>query len=258
MWNKFTNEWKSVSQSLSEKVVLVTGGATRVGAQIVRQLHQEGARVIIHYRQSASDAKTLASELDRQCPDSTRFLGADLMELDQIRQLTTDAINCFGRLDILVNNASTYYPTPIGQATDQQWTDLFGTNARAPFFLAQAAANELTRQQGCIINLVDIHADRPNKGHPVYSMAKAANAMMVKSLARELAPRVRVNGVAPGAVLWPEQDRDTENQQGILDRIPLQRLGSAGDVAKAVLFLAQSDYITGQIIAVDGGRSTQQ
>lgn len=247
-----------MSLSLSEKVVLVTGGAARVGAEIVRLFHSEGAKVIIHYRQSATEAKALAAELEQQRPDSSQCLAADLLDIQQIQKLITDAIGCFGQLDILVNNASTYYPTPVDQATGEQWIDLFGSNARAPFFLAQAAAAELTRQRGCILNLVDIHANRPNKNYPLYSMAKAANAMMVKSLARELAPEVRVNGVAPGAVLWPEHEINTEIQQSVLDRIPLRRLGSPEEVAKTLLFLAQSDYISGQIIAVDGGRSTQQ
>jgi len=247
-----------VSQSLLDKVVLVTGSATRVGAEIVRLFHHEGARIIIHYRHSGTNARLLAADLEYERSGSVRCLSADLLEMDQINSMAANAIDIFGRLDILVNNASSYYPTPVGQITDQQWTDLFGSNARAPLFLSQALADELAKNGGCIINMVDIHADRPNKGHTVYSMAKAANAMLVKSLARELAPKVRVNGIAPGAVLWPTEDMDADGQQQILDRIPLGRLGSPGEIAKTALFLAQSDYITGQIIAVDGGRSTQQ
>jgi pteridine reductase len=183
---------------------------------------------------------------------------ADLLDTAALPDLITRTVDTTGRLDVLINNASSFYPTPVGEAGEEQWDDLMGTNARAPFFLAQAAAPQLKQHQGCIINLVDIHAERPHKRHTIYSMAKAANAMLVKSLARELAPEVRVNGVAPGAILWPENFFEDEDRLAILARIPLGRPGTPQDIADTVYFLVRADYMTGQILAVDGGRSVQQ
>lgn len=246
-------------QSLTGKTALVTGGAARIGAGICRALHTAGADVLVHYRHSVGPAQQLVDELNRTRAGSAGTLQADLCDLAQIERLASEAVAWRSRLDILVNNASTYYPTPLGSATAAQWDDLFGSNARAPFFLSQALAPALRDTGGCIVNLVDIHADRPNKDYPVYCMAKAANAMLVKSLARELAPQVRVNGVAPGAALWPEEHFTDAARLAILKRIPLGRPAGVEQIVSAVLFMvAGNDYVTGQILAVDGGRSVQQ
>lgn len=245
-------------QPLRGKTALVTGGAARLGAMSARYLHAAGAHVIIHYRNSASQAQALQQSLNDLRPHSASIVQGDLLEFAAIPQLLKIALQATGRLDILLNNASTYYPTPVDEATEAQWDDLFGTNAKAPFFLSLAAADELTKNHGCIINMVDIHAQRPNKDFPIYSMAKAAKAMMVQSLAKELAPEVRVNGVAPGAILWPAGELGESAKLDTLPRIPLARAGKPEDIAQTVLFLATSDYISGQIIAVDGGRTTYQ
>jgi pteridine reductase len=245
--------------TLEGKTALVTGGAARLGAMIVRYLHAAGAHTVIHYRNSAAPAIALADTLSASRPDSASTAQADLLEADCWPSLIDHCIERTGRLDVLINNASSYYPTPIGTATTADWDDLFGSNARAPFFLSQAAAKELRRRRGCIVNLVDIYAERPNPGHPVYCMAKAANAMMVKSLAMELAPDVRVNGVAPGAALWPEGYQADDDRQRILERIPMGRPAGAEQIAEAVMCMVTGpDYVTGQILAVDGGRSVQQ
>jgi pteridine reductase len=244
---------------LEGKTALVTGAAARIGAAICEALHAEGAHVVVHYRSSADRAQALVDRLNGARADSASLLQADLCDMQRIPQLVDEVLAARGRLDVLINNASSYYPTPLGTATQAQWDDLFGSNARAPFFLSQAAAPALRERHGCIVNLVDIHADRPNSEHTVYSMAKAANAMLVKSLARELAPQVRVNGVAPGAALWPEQYLDDADRQEILKRIPMGRPAGAEQIVRAVMFMVTgSDYITGQILAVDGGRSVQQ
>lgn len=247
------------SDSLQGKIALVTGGAARLGAEIVRQLHAAGADVVIHYRSSAAPAEALRDELEASRAGSATLVQGDLLQPESWPRLIEAAVAFGGGLDILVNNASTYYPTPVGEATPAQWDDLFGSNARAPFFLAQAAAAQLRARGGCIVNLVDIHAERPNPDHPVYCMAKAANAMMVKALARDLAPEVRVNGIAPGAALWPEGYMADATRQAILQRIPLGRPAGAEEIARAVLFMVNGNsYVTGQILAVDGGRTVQQ
>ena len=247
------------SDILQGKTALITGGAARLGAATARQLHAAGARVMIHFRRSASPAEALRDELLAQRADSAATVQGDLIDSQTWPRLVQAVIAFGGGLDILINNASSYYPTPIAQATTAQWDDLFGSNARAPFFLAQAAAPELRRRQGCIVNMVDIHAERPNADHPIYCMAKAANAMMVKALARDLAPEVRVNGIAPGAALWPEDALADADRQAILKRIPMRRAAGADQIAAAVMFMVTGpDYITGQILAVDGGRSVQQ
>ena len=244
---------------LNNKVALVTGAAARIGAAISEQLHAAGAHVVLHYRGSADKAQALANKLNAQRADSVSLLQADLCDMDAVPRLIDNTLAIKGRLDVLINNASSYYPTPLGTATQAHWDDLFGSNARAPFFLSQAAAPALRESGGCIVNLVDIHADRPNADHPIYCMAKAANAMLVKSLARDLAPEVRVNGIAPGAALWPEAFFEDEERQQILQRIPMGRPAGAEQIAAAVLFMVTgSDYVTGQILAVDGGRSVQQ
>lgn len=244
---------------LDGRIALITGAAARIGATTARYLHGAGCDVILHYRHSAERAQALAAELNEKRGNSAHTLQADLADMDRLDTLASEAVAVRGHLDILINNASSYYPTPIGSVTQEQWDELFASNARAPFFLSQALTAALKERQGCIVNLVDIHADRPNADHPVYSMAKAANAMMVKALARDLAPEVRVNGVAPGAALWPEHYFDDADRQEILKRIPLGRPAGAEQIAKAVLFMvAGTDYVTGQILAVDGGRSVQQ
>ncbi len=241
------------------KTALITGAAQRIGAEIARVLHENGMDLLLHYRTSRTAAEALQRELEGRRADSVRLVQADLLNTTELPVLIREAADWRGRLDLLVNNASAFYPTPIADATESQWEELMGSNLRAPFFLAQAAAPLLRSSGGAIINLVDIHAERPLKSYPIYSMAKAGNAMMVKSLARELGPEVRVNGVAPGAILWPEEGLSEEAQTNILTRIPLERPGTPEDIARTVLFLAgDADYITGQIIAVDGGRSVQQ
>ena len=247
------------SGSLQGKTALITGGAARLGATTARYLHAAGARVVVHYRRSAAAAESLRDELRALRPDSAATVQGDLLDPATWQRLVSETVAFGGGLDILINNASTYYPTPIGEATTAQWDDLFGSNARAPFFLAQAAAPELRRRHGCIVNMVDIHAERPNADHPLYCMAKAANAMMVKALARDLAPEVRVNGIAPGAALWPEGYLADADKQEILRRIPMGRPAGAEQIAAAVMCMVTGpDYITGQILAVDGGRSVQQ
>jgi pteridine reductase len=243
----------------NDRVALVTGGAQRIGAQIVRTLHAAGMNVAIHYHSSAAPAEQLAGELNAVRPGSATTVHGDLDDLGSAPELVAAVEARFGRLDVLVNNASRFYPTPLDTATAAQWEELMGSNLRAPFFLAQAAAPLLRASGGCIVNLVDVHARRPLKDHPIYCMAKAANAMMVMSLARELGPSVRVNGVAPGAILWPDRELSDAAKQEILDRTALKRTGEMEDVAKAVLFLVRdADYVTGQILAVDGGRTVQQ
>lgn len=246
------------SQALAGKTALVTGGAARIGAAIVRRLHAAGAHVVVHYGRSRQPALALQQELAARRPGGISLAQADLLDLAALPRLVETAAAPTGRLDLLVNNASTYYPTPLAAATPEQWQDLMGTNAQAPFFLAQAAAPLLRQNLGAIVNLVDIHALRPHPEHPIYCMAKAANAMLVRALARDLAPQVRVNGVAPGAVLWPAGYQSDAARQAILERIPLGRPGDPEDVAAAVLFLATAPYITGQILPVDGGRTVQQ
>tara|TARA_R110002126_G_scaffold15185_6_gene62494 strand:- start:4456 stop:5208 length:753 start_codon:yes stop_codon:yes gene_type:complete len=236
-------------------VALVTGSAKRLGKQIVCQLHQAGYRVIIHYNQSEAEAATLAESLNMQRSASAATLQADLLNPDNIARLARQSLLCFNRLDVLVNNASSFYPTPLASATRDNWDDLMGSNVKAPYFLAQALAPALSEHNGCIINMVDIHAQQPLQDHSIYCMAKAALLMMTKSLARELAPTIRVNGIAPGAILWPSQQLAAADKAEILQQIPLQRTGTPDDIANTVLFLLQSPYISGQIIAVDGGRS---
>ena len=244
--------------SLTEKSALVTGAANRLGAQIARTLHQNGANLIIHYRNSAAPALALAAELNRQRGESALAISADLATDSGIDNLAEQACNAFGGLHILVNNASSFYPTRFGEIDRQAWDDLIASNYRAPLFLAQACYPSLQHNHGCIINMLDIYASRPLNQHSVYCSAKAANRSLVESLALELAPEVRVNGIAPGAILWPEKTGhdgpDSEQQQALLQRIPLNRLGGAQVIADTALFLATNDYITGEVIRVDGGR----
>jgi pteridine reductase len=237
-------------------VVLVTGAARRIGAAIAAALHAAGYDVAVHCRRSRDDLDALAARLERARPGSTLALQADLEHVDAPAMLVDATLARFGRLDALVNNASTFAPTPLATLDAAQWDALFSSNARAPLFLAQAAAPALTRARGAIVNLLDIYAERPLPQHTVYCMAKAALAMMTLALARDLAPAVRVNGVAPGAVLWPEHGKPTTEQEGLLARTPLARTGTADEIADAVVWLVrEASYTTGQILRVDGGRS---
>jgi pteridine reductase len=242
--------------SLAGKIALVTGAARRVGAAIVHRLHAAGARVAIHYRDSASEAGNLTAALNERRADSAQSFQADLNNHDDLTSLVNAVTAWAGRLDILINNASSFYATPLGSITEAQWDDLIGSNLKAPLFLAQAAAPQLRSAGGVIVNIVDIHAQRPLRDHAVYGAAKAGLGMLTRSLAKDLAPEVRVNGVAPGAILWPEDGITEATMQSILRQIPLGRSGEPDDIARCVLYLVRdAGYVTGQIIFVDGGRS---
>lgn len=241
---------------LAGKAALITGAAHRIGAAIARRLHGGGMNVVLHCRASRAGADALAQELNAQRAQSCAVVQGDLLDANDRARVPAEAVRAWNRLDVLVNNASTFYATPLGTVTDSAWDDLLGTNLKAPFFLAQALAGELRQRRGGIINIVDIHAERPLKGYPVYSIAKAGLAMLTKALARELGPEIRVNGIAPGAILWPEHAMSAADRQQILARTALKRQGEPDDIARAVLFLVRdADYMTGEIIAVDGGRS---
>jgi len=243
------------AQNKAPKVALITGGARRVGAVITQVLHQAGFNVAIHYRHSKGEAQQLQQQLNTIRPGSARIFSADLNDMTAVEQLATSVIDSYGRLDLLVNNASAFYPTPVDQSNQEQWDELVNSNLRGPYFLSGALSSALKQTQGCIINMIDIHAQRGLPGYPIYSIAKAGLEMMTKSLAKELAPEVRVNGVSPGAILWPEQPLGDDEKQKILDKTLLNRLGRCEDLAEAVVFLAHANYITGQILAVDGGKS---
>ena len=237
-------------------VALVTGSARRIGAAIARALHAAGYDLALHYRESADEVDALAGELEHARAGSTLRLRADLAEFDRLPELVAGTVGHFGRLDALVNNASGFFPTPVGEATPAQWDALFATNARAPFFLSQAAAPHLARAGGAIVNLADLYGERPLSGHSIYCMAKAALLMATRSLALELGPQVRVNAVSPGAILWPEDGGgDDATRQAMLQRTPLARTGTPEEVAEAVRWLLQdATYCTGQVIHLDGGR----
>jgi len=244
------------SSSDSPRVALVTGAARRIGASIARSLHAAGMNIVIHYHTSRNEAQALQSELNAERPESVILIQTDLAQQQKLASLIREAAAAWQRLDVVVNNASVFYPTPIFSTTEKEWDELMLSNLKAPFFICQAAAEQLREQRGCIINILDIHHDRPLKNHAVYCIAKAGLAMLTKSLARELGPDVRVNAVAPGSILWPENDMDDVTRQRILSRTVLKRQGLPEDIATAVRYLAlDADYITGQIIAVDGGRT---
>ena len=252
------NNGFSLDTNLDSKVVLITGGAKRVGASICRMLHAAGANLMIHYRSSAGEARALQSELNLQRKNSAAIIQGDLLNLAMLPNLVQETISHFGRLDVLINNASTYYATELGEIGEEQWEDLIGSNLKGPMFLSQAAAPELRKRNGCIINITDMHVERPKKGYIVYSVAKAGLVTLTKSLAQELGPEVRVNAVAPGPVMWPEDNPqfDAVYRQRVISQTLLKRIGEADDVAKAVRFLINdAPFITGQVIAVDGGRS---
>lgn len=234
---------------------MVTGAAKRIGAEIARVLHAAGYNVIVHFRESRQAARTLKNELNDLRPCSAELLQADLSEIEHLQEVANRAISMWGRVDGLINSASAFYATSLDSVTEEQWDDLIGCNLKAPFFLSLAFALELEQHKGGIVNILDIHALRPLKGFSVYSISKAGMVAMTQSLARELAPSVRVNGVAPGAILWPENEMGEAEREKILAKIALQRIGAPHDIARTVLFLLGSGYITGQVLPVDGGRS---
>jgi pteridine reductase len=246
----------SAADALRGRTALVTGAARRLGAAIAHALHAAGANVVLHYHSSGDDAKALEQELNTARAASAKRVECDLLEVARLPALVRAATDTFGSLDLLVNNASTFYPTPVGDITTLDWDDLIGTNLKAPLFLAQAAAPRLKESHGLIVNLADIHGIRPLRRYPVYSIAKAGLIMLTHSLARELGPAIRVNAIAPGPILWPAGGINTALQKEIIDRTALKRIGSPEDVARACVFFAtEAPYVTGQVLAVDGGRS---
>lgn len=243
---------------MQNKVVLITGGAKRVGAAICRLLHAGGANLMVHYRSSAVEARALQAELNEARADSVALVQADLLNMANLPALVHDTVQRFERLDVLINNASSFFPTAVGEITEAAWDDLMGTNLKTPLFLSQAAAPHLRKTEGCIVNIVDIHSDRPMKNYTVYNTAKGGLVSLTRALARELGPEVRVNGVSPGAILWPEDEgwSDALARQRIVNTTLLKRTGEPDDIARTVRFLVEdAPYITGQVIAVDGGRS---
>ncbi|MEF3074270.1 pteridine reductase [Methylobacter sp. Wu1] len=239
-----------------QKNILITGAAKRIGAACARLLHSEGNNIVLHYRSSREDALQLCDELNQKRPDSAKTIQADLLNMHELAAVAREAASAWGGIHVLVNNASAFYPTAVADVTEQQWDDLLGSNLKAPFFLAKALSETLIDHNGCIVNIVDIHAERGLKGYPVYSIAKAGLAAMTRVLAKELGPDVRVNAVSPGAILWPESELSEQDKAEILQRIILRRRGEPLDIAKAVLFLIKdADYMTGQILTVDGGRT---
>lgn len=241
---------------LEGKVALVTGGAHRLGAAIARGFHAHGMRLVVHYLGSEARARALQQELHAARPDSVMLVRGDLNHSEKLlKNLVFETVESFGRLDVLVNNAARFYPTPVGEASEEQWNDIVGTNLKAPFFLSQIAAPHLRKTGGCILNIADIYGDRPLGKHPIYSIAKAGLIMLTKSLARELGPEVRVNAIAPGAILWPETGMDDMSKQRVVSRTPLKRSGDPEDIARTALFLVRdAGFITGQVLGVDGGR----
>ena len=243
--------------SLAGHWALVTGAGRRIGAAIVEGLHAAGANVVVHYFQSAEAADALVAKLNGLRAESALAVQGDLRESASLPALLDDVVKQTGRLDVLVNNASSFYPTPLGSVTEDQWDDLLGSNLKAPLFLCQAALPHLQESQGVIVNIVDVHSQRPLKNHPVYGAAKAGLAMLTRSLAKDLGPSIRVNGVSPGAILWPESGMPESVQRNIVGKTALKRAGEPEDIAAAVIFLVRdAPYVTGQILAVDGGRST--
>lgn len=250
------NSAQHSSDRLAGQWALITGAARRIGACVARTLHSQGANIAVHYGSSAGDAEELVAELNAARAGSAFAIQGDLRTKQALSTLVDDVVTKAGRLDILLNNASTFYPTPLEDVTEDDWDDLLGTNLKAPLFLSQAAAPHLRKSGGQIINIVDIHSQRPLKNHPVYGPAKAGLAMLTRSLAKDLAPEIRVNGISPGAILWPEEGMTAAAEKSIVSQIPLRRVGEPLDIARTALFLiADAPYITGQIIAVDGGRS---
>lgn len=246
--------------STAHPVALVTGASRRIGAAICRMLHDNGYNIVIHFHRSRAAAEALAAEFNARRDNSAKTMQADLNDLTQILALASYGDRAWGGVDALINNASSFYATPLASATEQDWDNLINSNLKAPFFLSAALKQSLAERQGAIVNIADIFAERPMPNHSIYSIAKAGNSMLTKALALELAPDVRVNGIAPGAILWPEDQQGQEKvDKTKLQSIPMQRLGGAHSIAEAVLFLLKrADYITGQILRVDGGRSLKQ
>ena len=239
-----------------KKWALVTGGAKRIGATIAETLHNNGFNVAIHYNSSSDSAEQLCAQFNAKKQDSSIAIGADLLDQSSLENLIPSLIEKTKRLDVLVNNASTFYPTPIEKIALEDWENLFGTNLKAPLFLSKYAAKYLQQSRGTIINIIDIHSKKPLKDHPIYGSAKSGLAMLTRSLASDLAPAVRVNGISPGLILWPENNLSEQVKNKILQQIPLKKIGASEDIANCVLFLIEdAPYITGEIIAVDGGRS---
>jgi pteridine reductase len=246
----------SSSATLHGKWVLITGAGRRIGACVARRLHAEGANIVVHYRGSGEPAEALAKEFNDTRAHSAITVVGDLLATQRLPDMVSQIIGQTHRLDALINNASSFYPTPIGSVTEDQWDDLIGTNLKAPLFLSQALVPHLQEAKGTIVNIIDIHATRPLRDHVVYGSAKAGLAMLTRSLARDLAPDIRVNGVAPGAILWPEDGMPDRIKTNVLNQVPLKRAGEPGDIADCILYLVRdATYVTGQVIAVDGGRS---
>ncbi|MEP1383610.1 MAG: pteridine reductase [Paraglaciecola sp.] len=240
---------------MKDKVTFITGSAKRLGAHTAKHLHSLGSNIVIHFDKSKVEAEALSQQLNAIRPNSTALVQGSLSDITAVESIGKQAINAFGRLDVLINNASSFYPTPIGSISAEDWFSLVGSNMQGPLFLSQYCANTLALNNGVILNMVDIHADKPLKNHTLYCMAKSALVTMTQSLAIELAPKIRVNGIAPGAILWPETELNPDDKQQILEQIPVQRLGHMQDIADAIAFLIDASYVTGQILAVDGGRS---
>jgi pteridine reductase len=238
------------------KTALITGGAVRIGAQIVKTLHENNYRVLVHYHQSKKNAQILCNELNTKISNSAEMVCTNLNSLSNIEKLSSKIES----IDLLINNASVFYPTPLPKTKHEDWDNLINVNLKAPYFLATQLSNKLCSRNGSIINIVDIHSERPLRNHPIYSISKAGLKMLTLSLAKELAPNVRVNGISPGSIIWPQTKGSiSDNQKKImLDRVALKRQGKPKDIAEAVLFLVESDYITGQIINIDGGRTLYQ
>lgn len=255
-YSKFLTLYLHDNMSHQAKTILITGGARRIGRQMAVTLHQAGHNIIVHYRSSAGPASELVSQLNKKRDTSAIALQGELLDTAAIPNLVSQAAEAFGGIDVLINNASTFYPTPIELLQEDFWNDLVGSNLKAPAFMAKACVPYIRERNGSIINIVDIHARKPMANHPIYCSAKAGLEMLTLSLARDLAPNIRVNGVSPGAILWPEDDSGMAEQEEVLEKIPMGRMGRPEDIANLVRFLIdQGDYITGQIIAVDGGRS---
>jgi pteridine reductase len=241
--------------SIHPPVALVTGAAKRIGLAMATSLHQRGYNLVVHYGQSESLATSAVAKFNQGRPNSAVAISANLENIDEVQNLAQQSIAAWGRIDVLINNASSFYPTPLGNIKQKDWMSLVGSNVQGPLFLSQALASSLKAQQGCIINMVDMHIDRPLANHSVYSLAKGALATLTKSLAIEMAPDVRVNGIAPGAILWPERPLSEPEKQAMLDSIPMGTLGSCADITHAMAYLLSASYVTGQILYVDGGRS---
>ena len=239
-----------------QKNILITGAAKRIGAACARLLHEEGCNVFLHYRSSKKEAMELCYELNQIRADSAYMMQADLLNSCELEALVNEACMAWGAIDVLINNASSFYPTAMTDVTENQWDELIGCNLKAPFFLAKAVSGTLAKNKGCIVNIADIHAERGLKGYPIYSIAKAGLVAMTKILAKELGPSIRVNAVAPGAILWPEKELCEQEKHEILQRVALRRNGDPSDIAKAVWFLIKdAEYMTGQVITIDGGRT---